>query len=292
MNEISRKWVLFLFVIVLVSLCCQCAWAKGARRIVSLGPTNTENVFLLGAGDRLVGNTRYCVRPEAARQKAKIGSVMQVSIEKIISLQPDLILATAMTQPAQVRQLQQIGYQVVRFNQPTSFVEICSHFIELGRLLGLEEHARHIVAKAQKDVTLIQQRIAGLPPQKVFLQIGTTPLFGSTPESFTHDFIRLAGGINILADQGRGTTNREKIIAHNPDLIIIAIMGSESGIAAEEQFKWQQIPVLKATQAKRIEVINPNLVCSPSPATFAQTLGVIAELIHPVSAAPKLGIKD
>ncbi|NOQ45552.1 MAG: hypothetical protein GQ559_02585 [Desulfobulbaceae bacterium] len=50
------------------------------RRIVSLGPINTENVYLLGAGDRLVGNTRYCIRPDAAKGKDKIGSVMQVSI--------------------------------------------------------------------------------------------------------------------------------------------------------------------------------------------------------------------
>ncbi len=64
------------------------------QRIVSLGPINTENVFLLGAGDRLVGNTNYCVRPTEARNRAKIGSVMQISLEKILSLKPDLVLAT------------------------------------------------------------------------------------------------------------------------------------------------------------------------------------------------------
>ncbi|MCI5128976.1 MAG: ABC transporter substrate-binding protein, partial [Candidatus Electrothrix sp. AUS3] len=63
------------------------------QRIVSLGPINTENIYLLGAEDRLVGNTNYCVRPEAAKSKEKIGSVMQISIEKILSLRPDLILA-------------------------------------------------------------------------------------------------------------------------------------------------------------------------------------------------------
>ena len=266
------------------------AWAQQAQRIVSLGPTNTENVFLLGAGPRLVANTQYCVRPEAAQTKAKIGTVMLVSVEKIISLDPDLILATALTKPAQVKQLEKIGYKVVRFKQPTTFVEICSQFIELGKLLGLEDSARDIVTKAKVDVAKVSQRIANLPKQNVFLQIGTTPLFGSTPESFTHDFIALGGGFNVLADQGRGTTNTEKIIARNPDIIIIAIMGSESGIAAREQQKWLNIPIIKASKTGRIEVINPNLVCSPSPATFAQTLAVIAELIHPIPALPELTI--
>ena len=288
MDKIKRKWLLIVLQVFLASLSCHGVWAGGAQRIVSLGPTNTENVFLLGAGKRLVGNTRYCVRPEAARHKAKIGSVMQVSVEKIISLQPELILATAFTKPSQVKQLEKIGYQVVRFARPTSFKQICRQFIELGRLLDLEEQARQIVIKAQNDVDLIQQRVAGLPPQQVFLQIGTTPLFGATPESFTHDFIHLSGGINILADQDRGTVNTEKIIAANPDLIIIAIMGSEAGIAAAEQEKWQQISVLKARQDGRIHIINPNLVCSPSPATFAQTLGVFADLIHPLSKTRKI----
>lgn len=258
-------------------------WAAGATRIVSLGPTNTENVFLLGAGDRLLADTQYCVRPEAAKSKIKIGSVMQVSVEKIISLNPDLILATAFTKPAQVEQLRKMGYQVVRFAQPTSFVEICAQFMDLGVLLGLEGEARQIILEAKGAVALVQERVAHLPRKKVFLQIGTTPLFGSTPESFTHDFIVLGGGSSILEDQGRGTTNTEKIIARNPDVIIIAIMGSESGIAQREQEKWQHIPVIKATKNRQVTVINPNLVCSPSPATFAQTLGVIAGLIHPLT---------
>jgi iron complex transport system substrate-binding protein len=273
--------ILNLFLFCFLGLNSHGVQAGEVRRIVSLGPANTENVFLLGAGDRLVGNTRYCVRPPAALGKAKIGSVMQVSVEKIISLQPDLVLATAFTKPAQVNQLQQAGIRVVRLKRPVSFAEICSQFIELGIVLGLEDQARNIVLQAQQEVARIQENVAHFPPQKVFLQIGTTPLFGSTPESFTHDFIVLAGGVNILADQGRGTTNVEKVIAANPDVIIIAIMGSESGIAAGEQQKWLQIPVLKATRTKRIQVINPNLVCSPSPATFAHTLGVIAALVHP-----------
>ncbi len=285
MKTPPKKLILPILIVCLVSIIYQDVWAENSQRIVSLGPTNTENVFLLGAGDRLVGNTRYCVRPEAAKSKLKIGSVLQVSVEKIISLQPDLILATTFTKPAQIKQLQKIGYRVVRFNQPASFAAICNQFIELGKLLGLEDRARQIVSQAQSEVELIRNRVAPLTPQRVFLQIGTRPLFGSTPESFTHDFIALGGGINILADQGRGTTNREKIIARNPDLIIIAIMGSETGIAAEEKKKWQQIPIIRAVQHKRIEVINPNLVCSPSPATFAQTLGVIAKLIHPTVTA-------
>lgn len=251
------------------------------QRIVSLGPLNTENLYLLGAGDRLVGDTSYCVRPEAAKHKPKIGSVMQVSIEKIISLHPDLVLATALTRPEQINQLEKMGVRIVRFKQPASFAEICEQFIELGQLLGLEERARHIVAQAREEVASLQRKLAHLPKKKVFLQVGSRPLFASVTSSFTHDFIALGGGLNIAGDQRTGTMKVEKVIAENPDVIIIAMMGSETGIAAEEKRNWQRMHVLKSVQTGQVHVIEPSLVCSPSPATFVQTLRVIAGLIHP-----------
>lgn len=251
------------------------------QRIISLGPLNTENVYLLGAGDRLVGNTSYCVRPEAAKEKEKIGSVMQVSIEKILSLQPDLILATGLTPPLQLKKLQDLGFRVVQVKQPESFAEICDQFIRLGQLLGLEERAIEIVDHTRNKVTAITAKVAGLPKQKVFLQVGAQPLFGSVKSSFTHDYIVLGGGINILEDQAVGTSSYEKVLARNPDVIIIAIMGSESGTAAREKKKWQRFSVIKAVQNDQVLVINPDLVCSPSPVTFAETLALISGLIHP-----------
>ncbi len=251
------------------------------QRIISLGPLNTENVYLLGAGDRLVANTSYCVRPEAAKAKEKIGSVMQISIEKILSLQPDLVLATGLTQPQQLKKLWELGLRVVQVKQPTSFSEICTEFLRLGRLLGLEARAKEVVRRAKSEVAAVTSRVAGLPRQKVFLQVGAQPLFGSVTSSFTHDYIRLGGGINVIADQTVGTVGYEKILARNPDVIIIAVMGSESGAAAREKKKWQRFSVISAVRNDRVYSINPDLVCSPSPETFARTLAVIAGLIHP-----------
>ncbi len=251
------------------------------QRIVSLGPINTENVYLLGAGDRLVGNTEYCVRPKEAQIKMKVGSVLQFSIEKILSLQPDLILATGFTQPQQIQRLQNLGLRVVRFPQPGSLQQSCNQFLQLGRLLGEEEVAEEIVQHVKKEVQSIQAQVASLPRPKVMLQIGTQPLHASTKEYFTHDYIEIAGGINIVKDQKDGKTNYEKVIAENPDVIIIAIMGSETGVAAQEKKRWQRFTSINAVQNNRIYIISPDLACSPSPATFVQALRIISSYIHP-----------
>ncbi len=251
------------------------------QRIVSLGPLITENIYLLGAQERLVGNTRYCVRPEAARDVEKIGSVMQVSIEKIISLRPDLVLAMGLTQPQQTKKLKDLGLRVVRFKQPTSFADLCEQFIRLGRILGVEDRAQEIVSRARQQVAAVQQRVTGLPLRKVFLQVGAQPLFGAVQTSFTHDFIVLAGGSNVLDDQQSGMTNFEKIISKNPDVLIIAVMGTESGVAVKEREQWLRFPVINAVKNDQVVLINPDLVCSPSPETFAATLALFADLIHP-----------
>lgn len=253
------------------------------QRIISLGPINTESVYLLGADDRLVANTSYCVRPEAAKNKEKIGSVMQVSLEKIVSLKPDLVLATGLTQDQQLRQMRALGLRVVRFKQPTSFAGICSQFLELGRLLGLEKRAADIVEEARQRVQAVTDRYAATPPQKVFLQIGSQPLFSSVKGSFTNDYLVYGNGINIAGDQKNGTMNTERVLAHDPDVIIIAIMGSETGVAAMQREKWRTFKDATAVKNDRVHVVDPDIVCSPSPLTFAEALEIIASLIHPMT---------
>lgn len=253
----------------------------GPTRIVSLGPLLTENLFLLGAGERLVGNTVYCQRPEAARFKEKVGSVQELSIEKIVSLKPDLILASNLTPRQQMDQLRQLGLRVEAFGQPASFADICSHFRRLGAMLGLEDRAEAIIAQAVAKVEAVQQAVRPLPKRKVFLQVGASPLFSSVKSSFTHDFIELGGGMNIAGEQRSGAMKTEQILALNPEVIIIAVMGSEHGIGSEEKKRWLQFPTIDAVRDQRVHLLDPDLVCSPSPLTFADTLITFARLIHP-----------
>lgn len=250
-------------------------------RIVSLSPLITENIFLLGAGDILVGDTVYCQRPEAARTKEKVGSVQELSIEKIVSLRPDLILASNLTPPQQVAKLRQLGFRVEAFRQPASFEAICEHFLRLGQMLGLRDRAGAVVGQARRKVEAVRQATASLPRPKVFLQVGAHPLFSSITSSFTNDYITLAGGVNIAGDQVSGAMKTEQVLALNPDLIIIAVMGSEHGVGAEEKKHWLSFTALEASRNGRVYVMDPDLVCSPSPATFADTLLAVARLIHP-----------
>ncbi len=252
-----------------------------ARRIVSLGPLNTENVYLLGAQESLIANTIYCIKPPAAKEKEKIGTLLQANIEKIVSLKPDLVLATSLTRPRQIDKLERLGINVVQFAQPANFDDICEQFIELGRLLGREEMARSIVDEARRTVERIHKKTADQPKKKVFLQVGTRPLFSSVENSFTHDYIVLGGGQNIAQGNLQGIYSREKVVSQNPDLIIVAIMGTEGVSGEKEKQKWSRYASIKAVKTDNIHIVDPNLVCSPSPQTFVRALQKITSLIHP-----------
>ncbi len=254
--------------------------AEPPRQIVSLGPLNTKNVLLLGAGDRLVGVSRYCLLP-GRKSLPRVGSVLQVSIEKVLALHPDLVLATGLTPAPTVNRLHRLGLRVVRINQPRSFEDLCQGFLDLGELLGKSGRARSLVRQVRARVERVRSRVAGQDRMRVFLQVGASPLFGGAPGSFLHDYIRLAGGINVLADQESGRVGYEKVLARDPQVIIIAIMGSESGVAAAEKKKWLGFPGLAAVRDQRVYLLEPDLVCSPSPLTFARTLETIASLLHP-----------
>lgn len=250
-------------------------------RIVSLGPLNTENVFLLGAGHRLVGDTIYCVRPPEARNVEKVGTLMEINLEKIATLKPDIVLATGLTQPRDMDGLRRVGLRVVRFEKPDSFNALCNHLLRLGELLGCDNEARTIVQQVRRKVQCISDACSRFPKQSVFLQVGANPLFASVSDSFTDDYIRLAGGKNIVADQLTGHTSLEKVLAMDPDVIIIAIMGTETGVAAREQKRWMRFRQMKAVKAGRVYTVNPDIICSPSPVTFIKALAVIAGFIHP-----------
>lgn len=251
------------------------------RRIVSLSPLHTENVFLLGAGDRIVGNTTYCTKPEAARSVTKVGSVMELSIEKIIGLRPDLVLAINLSPPQQVAQLQRLGLRVHIFRQPESFAAMCDQFLELGALLGQKQHAREIVDQASRRAEAVSRATANLPRQKVFLQVGANPLFSSVQNSFTHEYMMFGGGENIAGKRSSGAMTTEQVLALDPDLIIIAVMGSEGGIGSVEKSRWEGYQAMRAVRAGRVHILDPDQVCSPSPLTFAASMEVIARLIHP-----------
>ncbi len=247
-------------------------------RIVSLGPYITEEIYLLGVENQLVGDTIYCVIPEAAKKIEKVGDVVNINIEKIISLKPGIIFATSLTSRQNIETMTKLGLNVISLNQPANFSEICSQFLHIGILLGQKNKAERIIATAKRKVTSIIKRTNNLPKKKVFLEVGVKPLFTQTKDSYVNDLIEFAGGINISREASSGFISYETVLAANPDVIIIAGMGME---LKNEIKEWQKYKTLKAVKNAAIFSIDTYSIGSSSPVNFSETIIELVKMIHP-----------
>jgi iron complex transport system substrate-binding protein len=248
------------------------------HRIISLGPYITEMIYLLGKEDNLIANTIFCERPEAARKKEKIGSLIEINIEKIISLKPDLVFAGGLTHPKNIKKIKDLGIRVIIIPTPKSYEEICGQFLLMGRILGADEIAKKTVEDSNNIVDKIKSAAFKLKPKKVFMQIGANPLWSVNKHSYLNDFIEFSNAINISKDSPSGIYSKEKVVEQNPDIILITAMGINDEI---EKNNWLQFKSINASINNLIFKLDSNEVCSANPVTFAVSLAKIVKLIHP-----------
>ncbi len=254
-----------------------CAVDNAPRRIISLVPAITEELYLLGVGDRIVGVTVYCQRPPRAQHKEKVGTVIDANVEKIIELGPDLVIASPLSDCRQTRKLQRLAINVEVFDEAVDFNGLCENFLRLSRLVKKEEEGRKVIREAKRDLKAITGSLEASSRPRVFVQIGANPLFTAKGESFINDLVERAGGINIAGDATNGIFSREEVIARNPDIILIATMGI---IAEKEKEVWLRYQAINAVSKGRIFTIDSNRVCSPTPVSFVDIIRELVELFH------------
>ncbi|MFH1564153.1 MAG: helical backbone metal receptor [Nitrospirota bacterium] len=244
-----------------------------------MSPPLTEQLYLLGVEDRLVGVTTYCKRPPEAEKKEKVSSCINASMERIIALAPDLVLASSLSNTNQMQTLKNLGINVVCFPTPKNFVSLCEQFLELAKLVGKKEEGEKIVKQTKKRVSAITKKVNKRIKSKptVFVQVGAKPLFTVTKDSLVNEFIEIAGGLNIAKEAKTGLYSLEEVLQKNPDVIIITTMGI---VGEEEKKNWQKYKTLKAVKNKRIYIVDSYKLCSPTPVSFAGTLEEIIRILH------------
>jgi len=245
-------------------------------RIISLGPAITEDIYLLGKGDNIVGNTIYCNRPKEAKYKEKVGNVIDVNVEKIYSLRPDIVFATNLTNPKNVKKLKELGIRVEVFSYPKNFNQLCEQFLKIGEIIGEKEKAEEIIKEVRKEIEKIKEKTKNMGKNKVLVQIGTKPLWVAGEDTFIGEMVKFSGGDNIIKGEG-GIYSIEEIIKKNPEIIIITSMGIDT---EEEKKTWQKYKMIDAVKNNKIFVVDSDKVCSPTPLTFLEVVKELYEILH------------
>jgi len=272
-NKPVSKKILITFLLALFSIF---GFSQNVKKVISLAPSITENIYLLGAEDKLVGCTSYC-KQAVADGIEQIGSTVNVNIEKIFALQPNLVLAMQLTKFQDVEALKKLGIKVELLPTPKSFDEICDQIIYIGELIGSEETAQTIIGKTKHTVDSLKHLCLQIPESsKIFFQLGANPIFTVLENTFMNDYILFCNGENIANGMTKGTMTRESVLVKNPDIIIVATMG---GFGKEEQKIWQSYKGIKAAKSRKIFLINSDTSCSPTPVNFAKAFANVYKFV-------------
>ncbi|MCL2344530.1 MAG: cobalamin-binding protein [Desulfobulbus sp.] len=235
-----------------------------ARRIVSLAPHLSENLFAIGAGGQLVGAVDYSDYPPAAKNLPRIGGYDRVDLEAIAALKPDLVLAwKSGNHPGQVDKLRALGLTVY-VSEPSRMENVADLLERLGRLTGAETAAHAAARDFRERLDNLRAANADKPKVRVFYQIGKTPLMTVGGPQIISSAIALCGGVNVFADLDRlaPTVSIEAVLAADPEAIIASGMGDARPDWLND---WNRWPRLTAVQRDNLFHINPDILHRHTP---------------------------
>ncbi len=224
-----------------------------ARRIVSLSPATTELLFAIGAGELMVGRTRWAEYPPAALDVTDIGDGLNPNVELIAAQRPDLVVFYASPSNAQpIELLDRLGVASVSL-----YMDRLSHLLRAARLLGVLSDRR---ARADSMADAFESQLdsalgtseARDGPSVVILSWDNPPIIIGAA-SFLSQLVELAGGSNVFYDVDRpsATVTIETIVERDPDLVLL--VGSNGLPEFAERPEWQVVKAVRERRFVRVE---------------------------------------
>jgi iron complex transport system substrate-binding protein len=253
------------------------------RRIVCLTEEPTEILYALGEGERVVGISAWTKRPPEAREKPIVSGFTGGSVDKIVALEPDLVIGFSDIQAKLASQLIAANLQVLIFNQRT-IEEILDVVLMTGRIVGAERRARELVAGYRAHMDEVRTRVASssAPRPRVYFEEWPDPAI--TGIRWVSELIEIAGGVDVFADRSRGRSAKERFVqtaeiaAAVPDVYVASWCGKP--FDRDAALARPGIADLPAVRAGRVHEVDPCLVLQPGPACLTDGLDALAAIVE------------
>src|SRR4051812_21223688 len=283
-----RQWIAGLAGLSLVDMACRRPRAfnvdRAARptRIVSLSPNTTETLFALGAGDRVVGRSRYCDHPPEAARIPAVGGYVDVSFEAILALHPDLVVgARGPAGSALTDHLASLGIATY-FPRTESMAEIDAMITELAAKVGAAPRGAELLASVRERRAAVSRAVAGQPRVRTLLVFGLTPIVVAGPGGFPHEMLGLVSAENVITAGGPyPTVGIEHLLALDPEIIVNAASAeAHGGQGAGINMDAPGFRDLKAVQRGRVSLLDDEAALRPGP-RIGDGLAALARAVHP-----------
>jgi iron complex transport system substrate-binding protein len=247
------------------------------QRIVSLAPSNTEILFALGLADEVAGVTDYCDCPPEATSKTSVGGYINPDIEKIVTLDPDLVLVSYGTPMDVIDSMVGLGLTVFGI-KTTDLDDLLNDIEMIGKITDRETEADALASEMATSIQGVTSQTEGLEQRpRVFYIVGTGPLWTAGSDTFIDELIRKSGGVNICGNiTGYSEVSLEYIVASNPEVIITS---SWPGVC-EWAMNSTELQATAAVQSGSVYACDDNLVQRPGP-RIVEGLEWFAYFVHP-----------
>jgi len=252
------------------------------QRIISLSPANTEIVYALGAGDRLVGRTEWDDYPPKAQELTPVAAFTGVIMEQVVALEPDLVLAAGnfFTPPDDIARMRELGYPVVVVYAP-DVPAVLADIELIGDSIGETAAAEAMTAQmaSQLEAISIAAAETGSTP-RTFYQIGSEPeLYAPAPDSFVADMVVLAGGDPVTtSDSAVFAIPLEELLVADPEVIVVG--DANYGVCPRDVASRPGWSGMSAVVNADVRPVDDVPVTRPGP-RLPQGLASLARAIHP-----------
>ena len=251
------------------------------KRIISLAPSATESLYELGLYDNVIANTVYC--SDGIVKKEKIGTVTEPNIEKIISLNPDLIVATKEgNYKTVIDKLIRLKLTVYVMEPYSSFEDVCNNFQRLANYTEKSDTAKKIIEDVKKEILQLSEETKKADKEKIFWEVGANPIFTVGNQSFVNEYNKYINGINVFEyiDMRYPNISVESVIEKNPDMIMLVNMGD---VSDQEILKWNKYKNITAVKNNKIYLLEADDIFTPTPKKFLNGIKVLRKKLTQIS---------
>ncbi|WP_349407461.1 ABC transporter substrate-binding protein [Pseudalkalibacillus sp. SCS-8] len=254
------------------------------ERIVSLIPSNTEIAYDLGLSEEIVGVSDFDNYPEEVNEKEKVGG-QEINVEKILSLNPDLILAHesgAQVASEALKQLRDSGINVIIVNETANFEEVYATIKMIGKATGQNEEAAKTIESMKEQLEGIQEKVAQVEEQKsVFIEVSPEPeIYTPGKNTFMNEMLALINAKNVSADiDGWAKIDQESVIQKNPD-VIITTYGYYSENPKKQVLEREGWSNVKAVKNENVYDVHSDLVTRSGP-RLVEGVEELAKAVYP-----------
>lgn len=250
--------------IILSFLLLSCQSNRSKKGIVVISPEIAEILVSIAGDEAIVGVAEECNYPEVLKSKSKVGNFGQISLEKIIKLNPEIVITSALEQSSTAKELEKLGIKVYSF-YPQNIEQLSSVIDSLGRITGHEDKAKFLATSINDQIASFKT-FAPQESKRVFIEIYNEPLMSVSNASFVGQLLKVSGAENIfpILERDYCRVKNEDVIKANPDVIIITYPGMTKEMVSNRK-GWQNINAVKNNKIFTIEDINPDLILRASP---------------------------